>query len=396
MRTRSVTIGLHWHSFNSGNLGVGALSICNLRIIHEKALEFGLSPKYVIIGNAGPCNYLPNEFANICRFVNFSANSAIKHPATILRALFECDIAFDIGEGDSYTDIYGYGRFFKLSASKMISRMRRIPLIVSPQTIGPFNSIVGRHLGRYVLRRSNIVVTRDSLSSEQLGDIGVNECLESTDVAFELPYDQKPSFSLDGKTHVGVNVSGLLSHGGYNSNNQFHLKDDYLSTVREVCAVLSSNPGVQLHLVPHVVSVNNPIEDDYLAAREIFGQFPNARLVERFSSPIEAKTYISRLDAFLGARMHSTIAALSAGVPVLPMAYSRKFAGLFGSLGYPHTIDLKLCSSKDVVQKLQDMLGNLHSYRASCAAATERAEMRLHIYRKSVATAFATMLRSSA
>ena len=37
--------------------------------------------------------------------------------------------------------------------------------------------------------------------------------------------------------------------------------------------------------------------------------------------------------------MHACIAAFSSGVPVVPMAYSRKFAGLFGTLGYMRTVD---------------------------------------------------------
>ena len=47
------------------------------------------------------------------------------------------------------------------------------------------------------------------------------------------------------------------------------------------------------------------------------------------------------MDFFAGARMHSTIAAFSTGVPVVPIAYSRKFTGLYHSLGYDYIIDGK-------------------------------------------------------
>ena len=40
--------------------------------------------------------------------------------------------------------------------------------------------------------------------------------------------------------------------------------------------------------------------------------------------------------------MHSTIAAFSAAVPVIPFSYSRKFEGLFESLDYPYLV--KGCS----------------------------------------------------
>ena len=39
--------------------------------------------------------------------------------------------------------------------------------------------------------------------------------------------------------------------------------------------------------------------------------------------------------------MHSTIGAISTGVPVIPIAYSRKFNGLYDTLGYPYYVDAK-------------------------------------------------------
>ena len=44
------------------------------------------------------------------------------------------------------------------------------------------------------------------------------------------------------------------------------------------------------------------------------------------------------MDFFIGARMHATIAAFSANVPVIPFSYSRKFEGLYEQLNYPYII----------------------------------------------------------
>ena len=57
-----------------------------------------------------------------------------------------------------------------------------------------------------------------------------------------------------------------------------------------------------------------------------------------FENPIQAKSYISNMDCFIGSRMHSTIASISSGVPTLPVSYSRKFEGLFETLEYPYII----------------------------------------------------------
>jgi hypothetical protein len=45
----------------------------------------------------------------------------------------------DIGAGDSFTDIYGPKRFAYLWLTKAMAIARRRPLVLSPQTIGPFS-----------------------------------------------------------------------------------------------------------------------------------------------------------------------------------------------------------------------------------------------------------------
>ena len=50
--------------------------------------------------------------------------------------------------------------------------------------------------------------------------------------------------------------------------------------------------------------------------------------------------------------MHACIAAFSSGVPVIPMAYSRKFEGLFGSIGYNRTVDCTKEESAAILTKI--------------------------------------------
>jgi polysaccharide pyruvyl transferase WcaK-like protein len=58
------------------------------------------------------------------------------------------------------------------------------------------------------------------------------------------------------------------------------------------------------------------------------------------------------MDVFVGARMHATIAAFSSGVPTIPIAYSRKFEGLFGSLGYNHVIDITKLNTEQAFETI--------------------------------------------
>ena len=66
---------------------------------------------------------------------------------------------------------------------------------------------------------------------------------------------------------VGINVSGLLFSGGYTRNNQFGLSLDYAQTVRRVVAAFHAMPGVEVHLISHVIEPQRPVEDDAAAAK---------------------------------------------------------------------------------------------------------------------------------
>ena len=54
--------------------------------------------------------------------------------------------------------------------------------------------------------------------------------------------------------------------------------------------------------------------------------------------------------------MHSTIAAFSSGVPVVPISYSRKFNGLFiDTLGYEYLADMKQDSCEQVLNMIKSV-----------------------------------------
>lgn len=61
------------------------------------------------------------------------------------------------------------------------------------------------------------------------------------------------------------------------------------------------------------------------------------------------------MDFFVGARMHATIGAFSSGVPVVPMAYSRKFNGLFkDTLQYDAMVDMKVQDTNEIVAVIKE------------------------------------------
>lgn len=373
----TIRICLLWHAANSDNFGIGALTLSHIAILERAAEKAGVTPHFVIVSwKDSRASYINRPDVTLSPI----RTRDLAKPSGLLAILKGCDIVFDIGAGDSFTDIYGMKRFWTILVSKLTALVAGKPLVLVPQTIGPFERSWTRPLARFVIDRSRIVATRDRLSTAFTRDLGVKrEIMEAADVALMLPFEKAPKRT-DGKRHVGINVSGLLFSGGYTKDNMFGLKADYPDLVRAIIEHLSSRGDCTVHLVGHVITDTMEVEDDYRACLKLAEEYPDVIVAPKFDGPIEAKSYISGLDFFLGARMHACIAAFSSGVPVLPMAYSRKFEGLFGTLGYDAIADCKADDRETVLAKLADALEDPAGLSAKIEAGLTEGKARLTRY----------------
>jgi colanic acid/amylovoran biosynthesis protein len=339
-------VGLLWHSLNSGNLGVGALTASNIAIIDGVAAELGRSIEYHVVGPREP-GPIYIEGPNIHRHLITTRNMI--DPTRYWRVMGNVDCVIDIGAGDSFAGIYGAKRFIFIWLTKALALLRGKPLMLAPQTIGPFPKQPWRWLAGRVMNWASIVIARDPMSFEAIGEVAPNaKRAQAIDVAFRLPFT-RPKKAGE-KLRVGLNVSGLLYHGGYGRKNDFGLDVNYVDLTSGIIDYFKSHDDVQLELITHVVSAEQAVDDDAHIADALVKDHPGLVRVPDFASPSDAKSHVSGLDFLIAGRMHACIAAYSSGVPVIPVAYSRKFAGLFeGVLGYRHGIPVTGVTTEQAV-----------------------------------------------
>ena len=357
-------IGILWADPYCGNLGVAALAYSSVILFEKVADRTGKSFEYTLWG-ANHCGRSEIVFGNskvsvrtvrpflggdFPTFLRRCFHNPIRI-ATPIFALdfFRYDLVADIGAGDSYADIYGIERFRNIDFTKQWSRRLHKKYILLPQTLGPFQSAEARKKAAYSMEHADLIFARDSMSYCCAQEMLPQKKIEQTiDVAFFLPYESSKYGSE--KIRVGVNISGLLWEGGYTRDNQFGLKADYRQTTLSVLDYFSRQKNVELHLIVHVIADPHSIDEDTHVIEALRLKYPQAIVAPRFKTPVEAKSYISGMDFFTGARMHACIAAISSGVPVYPQAYSRKFNGLFrDTLGYDALGDLKNCQTEEVL-----------------------------------------------
>jgi colanic acid/amylovoran biosynthesis protein len=372
-----LTIGLLWHSVTSGNLGVGALTFSQIALVEQAAARVGTPVQFRLLGWIPPGERAP--IPHVISECGITRSFFVPSKSPFWSHIRACDLVLDIGEGDSFTDIYGMSRFAHFTGTKLLVWLARRPLVLSPQTIGPFDQRLTRMLAKFAMRRCQRVFARDHLSRQYLRDQHIDNADEAIDVAFALPYSRQPLVG-NGKTKVGINVSGLLYSGGYTRDNQFGLTIDYAALTHQMLAYFTGRGDCEVYLVSHVITDTEPVEDDYAVCRALSEQYPGTVLAPKFKTPVEAKSFISALEFFVGARMHACIAAFSSGVPVVPLAYSRKFNGLFESLGYRHFGDCKAASEAELMTLVRDSFERRATLQGEVEQGNAQARQRLAHY----------------
>lgn len=344
-------IGLMGFEFKSANKGCEALVYSFLSIIREK-----LEDKSIVYNFSGTdLGNIPLYFKKI-KFKNVPPRlKSLKFE--YLRAIRKCDIIFDVTMGDSFSDIYSKKYYDSLLRHKYIAELLCKKYILLPQTYGPFEHEDSSNKAKKILKKAYKIYCRDEISLKLLKNkFDIKNAILVSDIAFVLPYD-KNMYQFSKKIKIGINVSGLLYKGGFHTKNQFNLSINYPLFVDNVIKTFSKI--YEVHLIPHVIDLQEKAyDDDYKICKMLKQKYSDTVLAPIFEDPIQAKSYISNMDFFIGSRMHSTIASFSSGVITLPVSYSRKFEGLFGSLNYPFVINAKKETTKSALKLIMKYLNN--------------------------------------
>lgn len=379
MSIKPVKIGLLWHSGRSGNLGVGALTLANIALVRTVAEELELKPSFVIFG---PRESTPSYLDEAVVPTYVISTKSMLSPSGYWKAIGAQDCVLDIGAGDSFADIYGIRRFAFQWGTKMAAIARRVPLVLSPQTIGPFERQPYIRLAQAALNRAEVVVARDPMSLEAVNRLAPTaHTALAVDVAFALPYEDNSSLRGQERIRVGVNVSALLLNEAESGRNRFGLSVDYGVLMRRLIADLVARSDVDVHLFTHCNHPGGGLDDDDAVTDRIAAEFPTALRVPNFAGPSEAKSYISGLDFVVSGRMHACIAALSSGTPVVPIAYSRKFSGLFGMLDYKWMVPVTGSDTETALSLIHACLENREVLAADSRRGLMKVEALLEVYK---------------
>ena len=178
------------------------------------------------------------------------------------------------------------------------------------------------------MKRYNLIVSRESLTTKALADAGITEHVKQCpDPAFSLEKAQVelPEGFVKGNT-VGINLSPMIIR---NEKVPGITLENYEKLIRHII----TQTDMSVALIPHVVWKNDddrrPLKELYDRCATSFTKEEQARIcVIEDHDCQQLKGYIANCRMFIGARTHATIAAYSSCVPTLVVGYSVKARGI--------------------------------------------------------------------
>lgn len=404
MKNTSIKVCLLGASFNTGNLGVNALSesaiMCILKQwpkaqitllgmdLEPGEIDLQINNRKVKIKKV-PVRFslnilLPYHFItfflyalsmHLIRFQKFKKFCARRN--RFVRELIEANFAMDITGGDSFSDIYGMKRFILGFIRKWLVMFYGNRFILLPQTYGPYKRNLSRVMARYIIKKSIAVFSRDQEGISQINGLTKKQSINKNiyhipDLAFILPARNPQSNDLklinklkkNAKLTIGLNVSGLLYNGGYTQDNMFNLNVDYPELIIAILDQFLSDKKTAVVLIPHVFPPDKlSVESDPVACQRIYDIMSTSRDYEdriitlsQAYDQNEIKYIISKCDLLIASRMHACIAALSQFIPAIGLAYSKKFKGVFESVGVEKLVlDISVLSQNEILNSLKSI-----------------------------------------
>lgn len=255
-----------------------------------------------------------------------------------------------INGGDGFSDIYREESMDRFNYFSYLAIEKKIPLILLPQTVGPFNSESSKKKAEYILRNATQVYVRDKSFANELDRMGIKYEITPDLSSFMLP----EAWQIDVKGRaIGINVSGLAYSNTYqNLTGQFSV---YPQLIDEIISFFQKKKHT-IYLIPHSFNYeqSEPDNDDIEACKAAFENHENKNniiLINKNMAAPEVKFIISKMSFFIGTRMHANFAAIYTKVPVFGLSYSYKFKGAFdanGLDGETQTATINNITSEDI------------------------------------------------
>ena len=364
------------------SIGVNAMTICSMETLNK----FVPDAEFTIISVYPEIDHKIYDGYNFNLRIVECGSSKLKTIFTLLREYIKTDVIIGV-YGDGFSDNSGITTCVSFSFNILASTFLGKPTVIYPSSMGPFKKRLVVPLIRFAFNRTKSITAREEITRTYLQEIGVNKppIYLTADSAFILrpaPYERiQGIFSKEGidkdNTLIGINISQLVN----NKSKNLDTKCNYTELMAQIADYLVDSFDVNVVFVPHEIFPKE-IEkamfetkdiggDDRQAIKETFEKVKNKNRIISIAneySASELKGIIGQCDMFIGARMHSNIAAISLCIPTIGISYSHKASGILKMVGLEkYVCDFRATNFDELKSKIDDMWSNREKIKENMA-----------------------------
>lgn len=237
-----------------------------------------------------------------------------------------------------------FERMIEVSIAKFLKK----PLVMFPNTVGPFRTRLGLLMSKLALNNFDYIIIRDSVSFKALKKLGVVPKMTLTsDAALLFSADTSVQAQKFSSPSVGVSI------GVYNQSLTEKDFERFLDENASALDRIIELYDFDICFFPHFISGFE--NDDLAVSKSVMGKMKNhsrAR-VFKIDSLDEFKLSLEQMNLLITSKMHPMVLATSGYVPTVCMAYDHKQTGFLSDLGLTdYLIPLKDVDSEKIVSRV--------------------------------------------
>ena len=242
-----------------------------------------------------------------------------------------------------------------------LSKKLKKKTILFPQSVGPLNYFIDRFVLKRVFDKIDFFYSRESITSSLLKNTNVKK-EQLPDVAFSL-VPQKSTYideniqASNCILNIGITV---LDWRFAHKNSDFTHIDEYLSKIANVLKNFKavSDKKIKIYIFPQVtvnqkdgdVEVSEILSEKIQNGVEVF-------YLDKIENPKQLIYLYSKMNLFIGSRMHSAIFSLAGNVPTIALAYQPKTSGTFAFINLSNfVLDIKHFKEEELKEKIYELL----------------------------------------
>lgn len=287
-----------------------------------------------------------------------------------MNSLADADLVVGVG-GGYIREVPGMIKIIDLSLTLRmlyLSHLMGKKTVLYSQSIGPFGNELQEKFAGTLLKRMQLIITRESISRKVLKKMGVKDELifESVDAAFlTRTQNMIPRPLPDEVVQIERNYAGPLIGVTARDWLDRRAQCGFEKELAEALDWIAEKYEAKIVFVPQT-TVERHTDDDRVVQKRIFDNMQQKNRAVFLGGAYDYQTLLSiygSLDFIIGTRFHSAIFALTAKVPALVIAYEHKAEGIMADLGLSDwVVDIAKVKSSMLEEKFVKLYEEKDSY----------------------------------